>query len=107
MKLNSILARAAEVLFKWPWRLLKVRMGCVGLCLGLTLYVMVIAGPNIRLWLKVGHGNPAVSEINGIELALTKILSDAGRSDLQDLFDPVAFEKTCAWYELQYDTDAF
>lgn len=49
----------------------------------------------------------AVAEIRDSELALTKILSDAGRSSLLDLFDPVAFEKTCAWYEIQYDADAF
>lgn len=45
-----------------------------------------IAIPNVQKWIQKGKATQAISEISNIELALTKILSDAGRSSLNDLF---------------------
>jgi hypothetical protein len=107
MKLNPILARAAGVASGWLWSLLQIPLSCAGLCFGCALLVVVIAGPNIQKYMTSGHGFPAKSEIDGIDLALTKILSDAGCSSLSDILDSAAFGKVCAWYELQYNTDEF
>lgn len=46
-----------------------------------------IAIPNVQRWIVRGKAVQAISEISGMELAITKILSDAGRSELNDLFD--------------------
>jgi len=107
MHTKSFTARVAAMLFRATRRVLTFRFSGIILCLGIVLLGAIIAVPNFRKWVQSSHGFPAVSEIRNIELALTKVLSDAGRSSLLDLFDPVAFEKTCAWYEIQYDADAF
>ncbi len=107
MSFRSQTTRIAAILFRATRRLLGFSVSGIGLCLVIALFIAIVGGRNIREWIQKGHGFPAVSEINNIELALTKVLSDAGRSHLKDLFDPVAFAKTCAWYELQYGTDAF
>lgn len=51
-----------------------------------------IAIPNVQRYIEKGRATRAMSEINGIELALTKVLSDAGRSSLKDLIDPAVFD---------------
>ena len=108
MNFKSLTARVAAMLLKATRRLLGLSFSPIGVCLAIAIFGVTIAAlPNVLRWLQVGHGFPAMSEINGIELAVTKMLSDAGRSSLQDLFDPVAFQKTCKWYELQHGADAF
>ncbi len=52
-----------------------------------------IAIPNVQRYIEKGRATRAMSEINGIELAMTKVLSDAGRSSLKDLIDPAAFDE--------------
>lgn len=47
-----------------------------------------IAIPNVQKYIARGNATKAVSEIKNIDLALTKLLSDAGRSSLKDLFNP-------------------
>lgn len=46
-----------------------------------------IAIPNVQKYIARGNATQAVSEIKNIDLALTKMLSDAGRSSLNDLLD--------------------
>lgn len=47
-----------------------------------------IAIPNVQRWIIKGNATQAMTEINNMELAITKMLSDAGRSNLKDLIDP-------------------
>ena len=49
-----------------------------------------IAIPNVQKYIAKGNATQAVSEIKNIDLALTKMLSDAGRSSLNDLLDLTA-----------------
>jgi len=46
-----------------------------------------IAIPNIQSYIARGRATQAMSEISNIELAITKLLSDAGRSSLNDLLN--------------------
>jgi len=46
-----------------------------------------IAIPNVQRWIIRGNATQAITEISNIELAITKMLSDAGRSSLNDLID--------------------
>jgi len=46
-----------------------------------------IAIPNVQKYIERGRATRAVSEIENIQLAITKMLSDAGRSSLNDLLD--------------------
>jgi prepilin-type N-terminal cleavage/methylation domain-containing protein len=48
-----------------------------------------IAIPNVQRWIIRGNATQAITEISNIELAITKMLSDAGRSNLKDLFNPI------------------
>jgi hypothetical protein len=57
-------------------------------------------------FLRKGQPQRAVSEISNIELALTKILSDAGRSSLRELFDPKAFQVAHAAYMAKNSTNS-
>ena len=107
MSFRSHTTRIAAMLFRATRRFLGFSVSSIGLCLGIALIVVIVGGRNIREWIQKGHGFPVMSEIQNIELAMTKVLSDAGLSNLQDLFDRDAFEKVCAWYELQYGADAF
>jgi len=108
MNPKSFTTRVAVMLFGAMRRLLGFASSPIGICLAIVIFgVTGAALPNVFRWMEKNHGYPTVSEINNIELTLTKIISDAGRSSLQDLFDPVAFEKTCTWYELQYGADTF
>ena len=47
-----------------------------------------IAVPNVQRYIQRSRATQAVSEINNIELAITKILSDAGRSSLNEMMNP-------------------
>ena len=47
-----------------------------------------IAIPNVQRWIVRGNATQAITEIGNIELSITKMLSDAGRSNLKDLFNP-------------------
>lgn len=58
-----------------------------------------IAIPNVQRWIEKGRATRAMTEINGIELALTKLLSDAGRSGLNDLFNMEAIELDYGTYD--------
>lgn len=58
-----------------------------------------IAIPNVQRWIEKGRATRAMSEINGIELAMTKMLSDAGRSSLNDLFNMEAIELDFGAYD--------
>lgn len=51
-----------------------------------------IAIPNVQQWIEKSRATRAISEINGIELAITKMLSDAGRSGLMDILNIRAVE---------------
>lgn len=51
-----------------------------------------IAIPNVQRWILKGRATQAMTEINNIETAMTKILSDAGRSSLKDLIDNEVFD---------------
>ncbi len=51
-----------------------------------------IAIPNVQQWIKKGRAVRAQAEISNIELAITKLLSDAGRSSLKDIINPAAIE---------------
>lgn len=55
-----------------------------------------IAIPNIQQYIAKGKATQAVSEIRNIELALTKVISDAGRSSLNDLFNKEAVRAAVA-----------
>lgn len=46
-----------------------------------------IAVPNVQKYISRGRATQATSEIQNIELAITAMLSDAGRSNILDLFD--------------------
>lgn len=46
-----------------------------------------IAIPNIQSYIARGRATQAISEIQNIELAITKLLSDAGRSSLNDVLN--------------------
>jgi prepilin-type N-terminal cleavage/methylation domain-containing protein len=46
-----------------------------------------IAIPNVQKWILKGKATRAISEISNIELALTKLLSDASRSSLKDIIN--------------------
>jgi prepilin-type N-terminal cleavage/methylation domain-containing protein len=50
-----------------------------------------IAIPNVQRWIARGRATQAITEIRNMELAITKMLSDAGRPGLADLFDPDFF----------------
>lgn len=52
-----------------------------------------IAIPNVQKWIRKGRATRAVTEISNINLAITKMLSDAGRSSIADFIDPVALNK--------------
>ena len=52
-----------------------------------------IAIPNVQQWIRKGRATRAVSEIKNIELAMTKLLSDGGRSSIKEFVDPVVFDK--------------
>jgi len=68
-----------------------------------------IAIPNIQRWIAKGKATQAIAEISSMELAITKLLSDAGRSELNDLFDRdlVSFEVgggyMADWTEAQFE----
>ncbi|MFP4500033.1 MAG: type II secretion system protein [Candidatus Hydrogenedentota bacterium] len=47
-----------------------------------------IVVPNIVGWIGRARMTRAISEIEGIELALSKMLTDAGRNSLHEFFDP-------------------
>ncbi|MFM1919546.1 MAG: hypothetical protein RLZZ303_1180 [Candidatus Hydrogenedentota bacterium] len=47
-----------------------------------------IAVPNIANYLRQGQATRALGDISAIETALTEVLADAGRSKLEQLFDP-------------------
>lgn len=47
-----------------------------------------IAVPNIANYLRQGQATRALADISGIETALTEVLADAGRSKLEQLFNP-------------------
>jgi len=51
-----------------------------------------IAIPNVQRWILRGRAVQAMTEIGNIETALTKVLSDAGRSSLKDLLDLEVFD---------------
>ncbi len=99
--------RIGAMLLTATRRLLRFSVSGIGLCLVIVFVIAIVSERNIREWIQKGHGFPVISEIQNIELALTKLRSDAGRSSLRDLFERDAFEKVCAWYELQYGADAF
>jgi prepilin-type N-terminal cleavage/methylation domain-containing protein len=65
-----------------------------------------IAIPNVQKWIEKGKATQAIAEINGIELALTKLLSDCGRSGLSDLYNMKALELDFGTYET-WDADDF
>lgn len=46
-----------------------------------------IAVPNVQRYIARGRATQAISEIQNIELAIAKLLSDAGRSSLNDVLD--------------------
>ncbi|MBX3180257.1 MAG: prepilin-type N-terminal cleavage/methylation domain-containing protein [Candidatus Hydrogenedentes bacterium] len=50
-----------------------------------------IAIPNVQRWIARGRATQAITEIRNMELAITKMLSDAGRPGLADIFDPEYF----------------
>lgn len=52
-----------------------------------------IVVPNVSGWIDSANKAKAVSEVKNIELALTKVLSDAGRSDMTQLFEQDAADK--------------
>lgn len=58
-----------------------------------------IAVPNIQRYIAQGRAVRAMSEIEGIELALTKLLSDAGRSSLSDVLNMEAIELDYGKYD--------
>ena len=64
--------------------------------LGFVLYSVFLPGPPRPLWIARGKATQAVSEINGIELGVTKMLSDAGSRNLRDFFDDSAFSDAVA-----------
>lgn len=51
-----------------------------------------IAIPNVQKWIRKGRAVRAQAEISNIELAITKLLSDAGRSSLKDIINPAEVE---------------
>ncbi len=51
-----------------------------------------IAIPNVQKWIRRGRAVQAQSEIQNIELAITKMVSDAGRSNITDFFDLTVLE---------------
>jgi hypothetical protein len=72
-----------------------------------VLFFVASAGRNVHRRLQRSKSVSAITEVSNIELAFTKLLSDAGRSSLKALLEPVAFEEACAWYAREHDADAF
>lgn len=66
-----------------------------------------IAIPNVQRWIQKSRAVQAVSEIQNIELAITKVLSDAGRNSLNDLFDPVQVEGAIGGNITTWDAQQF
>lgn len=66
-----------------------------------------IAIPNVQRWILKSRATQAIAEISNIELAITKILSDAGRSSLSDLVDPGVLEfhygAANTWTDTQFE----
>jgi len=52
-----------------------------------------IAIPNVQKWIVKARATQAMSEISGMELAITKMLSDAGRSSVADFLNPNVLNK--------------
>ena len=68
-----------------------------------------IAIPNVQRYILRARMIRAVSEINGMELAITKLLSDAGRSSISDFFDYSVLEGEIGtsvddWNSANFDT---
>lgn len=61
---------------------------------GNVLYCVFLPGGPPRI--VRGRASRAVSEINGIELGITKMLSNAGQTSLRDFFDDSAFSDAVA-----------
>jgi hypothetical protein len=60
-----------------------------------------------RPYIPRGRGTRAVKEIRRIELAVTKLLSDAGKNNLRDLYDEGAFNTAVADLVREQGMDAF
>ncbi len=60
-----------------------------------------IAIPNVQKWIRKGRAVRAQAEISNIELAITKLLSDAGRSSLKDIISTSAIETAVGGTEMK------
>jgi hypothetical protein len=63
--------------------------------------------PWMQPWKEYGKFPRANAEISNMELAITKVLSDAGRSSLRDLVAPKVFDEACVAYARQHNLNAF
>ena len=74
----------------WDWH---SRANWVRIAALLLLFAVpgVLFAHNVNKRLTRAHFNRTISEIKNIELAVTKILSDAGRSSIRDFVDPDKF----------------
>jgi prepilin-type N-terminal cleavage/methylation domain-containing protein len=64
-----------------------------------------IVVPNAAKYISQGRATRALSEINSITMSLTKILSDSGKSSLNELFKPTMVEDAFGGKSVQYLTD--
>lgn len=63
--------------------------------IGTILFFIFLPWPPMR-WIDHGTATRAITEINNIELGITKMLSDAGSTNLRDFFDDAAFGEAVA-----------
>lgn len=74
----------------WPWVSAVIVWGFIG-----SMLVAIFLPPPGR-YIYRGKATRALSEINNIELAITKILSDVGDTSLRDFFDDAVFGEAVA-----------
>lgn len=82
-------------------------LGKLLLLIVIVSVLAVVLSPCPCRRLSPGRATRAVSEINNIELALTKALSDAGQSNLRAFFSEAAFNDAVSKLGRERNMDAF
>lgn len=78
---------------KSPWQTVRSAIIVVIVCF--VVWAVFLPPPPMR-YLERGKATRAVSDINGIGLCVTKMLSDAGASNFREFFDDTAFSDAVA-----------
>ncbi len=79
----------------------------LGAQFAVLLFVVYVVAQNVGVLRNLGRSADALNECTAIDVALGKLLDDAGQGSLGGLFDPAAFKEASTWYAARHGVDAF